>query len=106
MHCELVVPELFAVEVQGRHPALELLLARGRRSAEGEPKLLERWLHSVFRLDGTSMPAGALSLIAANRDPGDHTWMRADPVHLRLLRDHVAVVPAEALTISREEADA
>jgi hypothetical protein len=106
MHCELVVPELFAA-AQGRYPALEVLLARGRRSdAGGEPMLLERWLRDAFGLDGETLPAGALSLIAANRDPGTDSWLRADPVHLRLMRDHVLVMPAEALSVSREEADA
>jgi hypothetical protein len=52
------------------------------------------------------MPAGALTLLAANRDPGSDSWLRADPVHLQLMRDHVIVVPAQALTISQAEADA
>jgi len=34
MHCELVVPELFAAGAKGRYPALEQLLARGRRTIE------------------------------------------------------------------------
>jgi hypothetical protein len=107
MHCELVVPDLFGAAAERRYPALELLLARGRRTIEGpQPKLLERWLHEAFALEGNSMPAGALSLIAANRDPGSDAWLRADPVHLRLMRDHAVVVPGEALAISRAEADA
>ncbi len=107
MHCELVVPDLFAAGAQGRYPALERLLARGRRRVEGpKPKLLERWLHDAFSLEGKAVPAGALSLIAANRDPGNDSWLRADPVHLRLMRDHLVVVPAEALAVSRAEADA
>lgn len=106
MHCELVVPDLFGAG-KGRYPALELLLARGRRKVEGpEPELLERWLRHAFRLEGKGVPAGALSLIAANRDPGSDSWLRADPVHLRLMRDHLLVVPAEALAISQAEADA
>lgn len=106
MHCELVVPDLFG-GAPGRYPALERLLARGRRTVQApEPKRLEPWLHEAFSLEGRAIPAGALSLIAANRDPGSDSWLRADPVHLRLMRDHVVVVPAEALAISRAEADA
>jgi hypothetical protein len=52
------------------------------------------------------MPAGALTLIAANRDPGNDSWLRADPVHLRLMRDRALVMPAEAMQISQDEADA
>src|SRR5687768_4324182 len=106
MHCELVIPDLFSAHGAGRHPALELLLARGRRTAEAKPQPLEHWLHDAFSLEGTAIPAGALSLIATNRDPGGDSWLRADPVHLRLMRDHLVVVPAEALSISQAEADA
>ncbi|MGH8733540.1 MAG: hypothetical protein ACREVB_07645, partial [Burkholderiales bacterium] len=80
---------------------------RGRRNVEGpEPKRLEPWLRDAFSLGDKAIPAGALSLIAANRDPGRDSWLRADPVHLRVMRDHAIVVPAEALTISQAEADA
>jgi hypothetical protein len=107
MHCELVVPGLLSSPTGGRFPAIELLLARGRRTIEQpEPQRLEPWLHDAFELDEGPIPAGALSLIAANGDPGKDSWLRADPVHLRLMRDHLIVVPAEALSISRAEADA
>jgi len=107
MHCELVVPNLFSAGATGRYPGLELLLARGRRDVQGpNPKLLERWLHDAFSLEENGIPAGALSVIAANRDPGSDSWLRADPVHLRLMRDHLVVVPAEALAITHAEADA
>ena len=105
MHCELVVPGLFSAKPEIRLPALERLLARGRRHSE-PPQRLEAWLHDAFELDEGPIPAGALSLIAANGDPGNDSWLRADPVHLRLMRDHLIVVPAEALSISRAEADA
>ena len=107
MHCELVIPGLLRAGVRDRLAALELLLARGRRTVEGpKPERFERWLHHAFELESERTPAGALTLIASNRDPGAGSWLRADPVHLRLMRDHVIVVPAEALEISRAEADA
>ena len=106
MHCELVVPALFAAAAEGRWRSLEVLLARGRRAHGTESKRLEDWLRDAFMPGEASIPAGALCLIATNRDPGGDSWLRADPVHLHLLRDHVSVVPAEALEISREEADA
>jgi len=104
MHCELVVPGLFSARPEIRLPALELLLARGRQRSEASQHL-EAWLHDAFELEEQPMAAGALTLVAANVDPGDASWVRADPVHLRLMRDHLVVVPAEALKITGEEAD-
>jgi hypothetical protein len=111
MHCELLVPGLFA---QGeamraaaaglRLPALEMLLGRGRRAAL-RAEHAERWLLERFGLADAPLAAGALTLYGAGADPGDALWARADPVHLRLMRDHLALVPGAALELSREEAE-
>jgi hypothetical protein len=108
MHCELIVPGLFAESSGTRAPALELLLARGRNAvqASSESLSLEAWLQAAFALDGESLPAGALSLAGAGGEPGADCWARADPVHLRLLRDRAIVVPAAAFALSHPEADA
>ena len=105
MHCELVVPGLFAASVGTRFASLELLLARGRsRSA---PALsLEGWLQEAFHLGEAPFAAGALTLLGRGTDPGDAVWARADPVHLRLMRDHLTVVPGDAFDLTREEAEA
>src|SRR5262245_29918484 len=101
MHAELVIPGLFAGKRATRHSALELLLAKGRcRSARAQP--LDAWLQQAFGLD--ALPAGALTLLGCGRNPGETSWARADPVHLRLMREHVIVVPGEALELSEEEA--
>ena len=105
MHCELVVPGLFAGASEARAPALELLLARGR-AATTESRALEAWLQHGFGLEPRSVAAGALTLLAAQLDPGSAWWVRADPVHLRLARDRLIVVPEAAFALSREEADA
>jgi len=105
MHCELVVPGLLSSPAGGRFPAIEALLARGRRRREAAQHL-GAWLHDAFELGEQPMAAGALTLVAANVDPGDASWVRADPVHLRLMRDRLVVVPAEALDIASEEAAA
>jgi hypothetical protein len=103
MHAELVVPGLLQDAATKRFPALEILLARGR--IHRNPRLgLGNWLQQAFELD--EVAAGALTLLGCGRDPGDANWARADPVHLRLMREHVIVVPAEALELSREETDA
>jgi hypothetical protein len=105
MHCELIAPGLFAEPTGMRAPALELLLARGR-SASTESRSPEAWLQHAFALEEESLPAGALTLAAEGRDPGAHCWGRADPVHLRLMRERLVVVPAAAFPLSSEEAEA
>ncbi|MFN2645853.1 MAG: hypothetical protein ABR570_12735 [Burkholderiales bacterium] len=105
MHAELVVPGLFASAAAARLPAAELLLARGRCSS-GPSQTLEAWLEEAFGLEDGPLAAGALTLLAAGGEaPGDG-WARADPVHLRLMRDRLVLVPPEALRITGEEAEA
>ena len=105
MHCELVVPGLFRGGAAPRCAALELLLARGRSRAKAAQPL-EGWIQEAFELSEGTFPAGALTLLACGGDPGDGWWTRADPVHLRVMRDHLVVVPGESFDLSREEADA
>ncbi len=105
MHCELVVPGLFAGGGTARFAALELLLARGRRSAK-QAQPMERWVQEVFALGEGAYPAGALTLAAQGADPGEEHWARADPVHLRVIDDKLVVVPAEAFPLRAEEARA
>jgi hypothetical protein len=105
MHCELIVPRLFAEPTGTRAPALELLLARGRGSS-GEPQDLESWLQDGFGLSDQPIAAGALTLAAANGNPGEACWARADPLHLRLVHERLIVVPGPGFALSREEADA
>ncbi len=105
MHCELVVPGLFRATNLARYPALELLLARGRAHSR-QTQTLEQWAREAFELGDGPFPAGALTLRARGRDPGAARWARADPVHLRLMRERAVVAPAEALEISSEEAAA
>jgi hypothetical protein len=105
MHCELIVPGLFAEASGARAPALELLLARARASS-AESLSVEGWLHESFGLEGEPLAAGAVTLAAAGGDPGAHRWARADPVHLRLMRDRLVVVPSAAFGITSQEAEA
>ncbi len=102
MHVALVVPALHAGSAGERLPAIELLLARGRTSdtAKATP---EDWLAQAFGLE-PPLPAGALTMLACGGDPGDAAWMRADPVHLQLQRDSLALAPADILPLSTEQA--
>jgi hypothetical protein len=101
----VVVPGLLAAAAEQRLPAIELLLARGRSASFGTQPL-ERWLVDAFAEDDAEPPlaAGALTLLAHGGDPGGERWARADPVHLRLMRDRILVVPSAGFSITSEEA--
>ncbi len=101
MHVELVVPSLF--HAQAAAPALQLLLARARRS-DGKPATLESWIGAAFGLADAPLPAGALTALAFDMDPADGFWLRADPVHLRADRDRVLIIPSVGFELGIEEA--
>jgi hypothetical protein len=106
MHLEIVVPALLPAQEfpPVRMPALEILLARGRRS-KGAPGGLESWLCRAFGLDqALPIPAGALTAHAYGLDPGADHWLRADPVHLRADRNSLLLVPNQAFSIAAAEA--
>src|SRR5260370_35238260 len=103
MHCALVAPGLFAAPAAARLRSLELVLARGRCTSAGSQSL-ETWLHDAFELEAP-LAAGALTLLGAGGEPGTQFWPRADPVHLRLMRDRLILAPGAALHIARDEAD-
>jgi hypothetical protein len=107
VHCELIVPGLLSVKAgaEARYPALELLMARGRRE-HSESGTLEQWLNRAFLQADAALAAGALSVAAHGADPGDAWWARADPVHLRVMRDRVVVGPGETFELPAGEADA
>jgi hypothetical protein len=114
MHCELLLPALLSAPAEARLPSLELLLARARAStAPAVPAW--RWLLDAFRADegeeakeveGEAAPVGALTLYGEGGEAGDALWARADPVHLRLMRDRLIMVPSPAFALSEEEAKA
>jgi len=114
MHLALAIPALFPAHgaLQDafdrlRPPTLELLVARGR--IERRPQeYFEAWLAQAFGLEGNALPAGALTVLAddAQAAVGDGRWMRADPVHLHLARDHLRLVPSAAFTLTQDEAAA
>jgi len=108
MHLELVVPALIPSQELPPAPALEMLLARGRRSNCRDGSL-ETWLGRAFGLRDSaagelSIPAGALTAHAHGLNAGSKLWLRADPVHLRADRDHVLLMPSQAFSITAAEA--
>src|SRR5574340_756745 len=89
-----------------RLPALEALLARGSRQpcpAEGVEAALCKALGITRQQD---WPLAPITLAADGGEPGDAYWLRADPAHLRVMRDRVVLANSESLELSREEADA
>jgi hypothetical protein len=105
LHAELALPGLFGAAAATRLPALELLLARGRR-ARASAGGFHAWLREAFELGEGPLAAGALTILGGGGDAGDACWVRADPVHLQLMRERMLVVPPQAFELSREEADA
>ena len=104
MHCELAIAGLFDASAE-RYAALELLLARGRRR-RGPARSLAAWISEAFGLGDGPLPAGALTLLGCGAEAGDALWARADPAHLRVMRDHVASAPDDAFAVQQTEAEA
>ena len=109
MNCHLLVSDLFWPASAGNEPynglalpALETLLARGRRVRTAGASL-ERWLAAEYRLsDG--LPLAPFSLRGDGGEPGRDYWMRADPVHLKLHGDRLILADASRLAVTPDEA--
>jgi len=114
MHLTLVIPDLIPPQPPGglidvyrdlHLPDLAFLLGRARRRSTPGTSL-EAWLCRRFGVEGTpDLPIAALTLLAEHGDPGSAFWMCADPVHLQPQQDQLVLFGAEALAISRMEAD-
>ena len=84
---------------------LETLLARGKNlacPAEGVEGALCQALGIERQQD---WPLAPIMLEADGGTAGDAYWLRADPVHLRVMRDRVVLTESAALRLSREQAD-
>ena len=108
----LVLPDLFlpndiATEVcaELNLPGLEKLLGRGHSEIQ-EPVALENLLREIFAVPcpaaSTQLDAPIAPISAAFDGLGTGCWLRADPVHLRLQRDQMLLLPA--MEISADEA--
>ncbi|MBE0621101.1 MAG: phosphoglycerate mutase [Burkholderiales bacterium] len=121
MHCHLLLPDLFWPErdftdvYRGLDtPALERLLAKGRRHAAAEPDeaeapaatSAEAWLCERFGVDRQAdWPAAPYSLLADGGEPGKHHWLRADPVHLKLEGGRLVLADSGVFALSQQEAE-
>jgi hypothetical protein len=87
-------------------PALETLLGRGRHQrcpTEGVEAALCEALGITRQQD---WPLAPITLVADGGTAGDAYWLRADPVHLRVMRDRIVLAGSESTELSRQEADA
>jgi len=108
MHCSLFIPEFFSSRSGApaeRLAAAETLLARGRRKRTA---LIEQdaWFFERFGVPRQrDWPVAPFTLLADGGTPEGHFWMRADPVHLSVGRDTLAL-DGLALDLSLAEAEA
>ena len=120
MHCHLLLPDLFWPERDSPDPyraldapALEALLAKGRQRVEtaaGDDAAAcaaaEAWLCERLGVERQAdWPAAPFCLLADGGDPGEHYWLRADPVHLRLEGTRLLLADSGAFALSQGEAD-
>lgn len=110
MNVHLAVPDLFWPERAsahatrgGRLPALEALVAKGRR-AVGRSRGLEAWLLERWGVAGAG-PA-PYAVLADGVDPGDAWWLCAEPCHMRVNLDHLVPTDATLFDVARAEAEA
>lgn len=102
---DLLLPPLKQVDIyqQLELPALTTLLARGRKLPLAAVSA-EAWLCNLFGLDGDNPPLAPLTLALDGGDAGNSYWLRADPVHLSVMRDQLMLVTSDAFSLSQQEA--
>lgn len=109
----LLIPHLFPparlldIAAQDlRLPALETLLARGSIQACPDEGLEAALCVALGIERQQDWPLAPITLEADGGVPGDSYWLRADPVHLRVMRDRIVLTDSAELNVSRQEADA
>jgi len=109
MPLDLLVPNLLPPadappEMKGlRLPALERWLGAARRERVSVRSAYD-WIAAEYALPSPA-PVAAISL-AAEGDPGDAAWLRADPVHIRIDRNAVQLHAPAVLAVRPDEARA
>ena len=108
----ILIPHLFPdnrlLEVATQNlclPALETLLGRGSLQAcpaDGTEAALCLALGIARQQD---WPLAPITLEADGQQTGDAYWLRADPVHLQLMRDRIVLTDPGMLDVSQLEAD-
>jgi hypothetical protein len=92
--------------VEQRHRALEHLLARSHKTSEPCSTVSE-WLCTRFNVPRQlDWPAAPLSVLGEGEPPGTGYWLRATPVHLRVQRDELVLIPLASAAVSAAESQA
>jgi len=110
---QLIVPYLFpparlleAAVQDLRLPAFETLLARGRHAACAAEGVEAQVCIELGIPRQQDFPVAPITLLADNGVAGKDYWLRADPVHLRVMRDRIVLADSGVLGLSQPEADA
>lgn len=111
MQLTLLIPDLLPAQgadhiARGQAPLLRRLLARG--NSHFFPAIAaEHWLCQAFEVEQRQdWPAAPLTALLDGLPAESGHWLRADPVHLQLHRDRMAVLAAPALELTQDEASA
>ena len=114
MKLHLLIPSLFWPEDSLPEiyrdlplPALETLLAKSLRT-EDESNGLEAWLCRTFGVEKQQdWPVAPITLQADSGGQvtaGNHYWLRADPVHLRIEHTQIVLADSQIFRVTAEEA--
>ena len=110
---QLIVPYLFpparlleAAAQDLRLPAFETLLARGVYTACAAEGVEAQVCTELGIARNQDFPVAPITLLADKGVAGEHYWLRADPVHLRVMRDRIVLADSGVLGLSQPEADA
>jgi hypothetical protein len=113
MNCTLLVPALFwprdAADAMFGGLALESLtrLLSRSRAQRFAPIGTEGWLCGAFEIERQQdWPIAPLTLALDGGDADGAYWLRADPVHLKVERDRLALVQSALFDLGAEEAQA
>ncbi len=110
MNVHVAVPDLFWPDAASAHttrgdriPALEALVARGRRTT-ARSRDLEGWL--LARWGVADAGPAPYALLADGGAPGEAWWLCAEPCHMRVNLDHLVPTDATLFDVTRAEAEA
>ena len=110
---QLIVPHLFpparlleAAAQDLRLPAFETLLARGRLAACAADGVEAEVCAGLGIARQQDYPIAPITLQYDSDEPGPYYWLRADPVHLRVMRDRIVLADSSELGLAQAEADA
>lgn len=109
----LLIPHLFppvrlleAATQNLRLPALEMLMARGNHQPCPKEGIEAALCEAIGIARQQDWPLAPITLEAEGGTAGEAYWLRADPVHLRVMRDRIVLADSSTLDLSRQEADA